>query len=35
VKVLSPVAGLVIGHTQNPLVNQGDGIIHLAANPSE
>ncbi|NBD15153.1 MAG: deacylase [Cyanobacteria bacterium] len=35
VKVRSPVAGLVIGQTQNPLVNQGDGIIHLAANPSE
>jgi len=35
VKVRSPVAGFVIGHTQNPLVNQGDGIIHLAASPSE
>lgn len=22
--------GLVIGHVQNPLINQGDGIIHLA-----
>ncbi|MFW6359649.1 MAG: succinylglutamate desuccinylase/aspartoacylase family protein [Chroococcales cyanobacterium] len=22
--------GLVIGHTQNPVVNQGDGIFHLA-----
>ncbi|MDR9402425.1 MAG: succinylglutamate desuccinylase/aspartoacylase family protein [Halothece sp. Uz-M2-17] len=30
-KVRSPLDGLVIGHTQNPLVNQGDGIIHLAA----
>lgn len=29
--VHSPWNGLVIGHTQNPLVNQGDGIIHLAA----
>jgi len=29
-KVRSPLNGLVIGHTQNPLVNQGDGIIHLA-----
>ncbi len=33
VKVRSPLNGLVIGHTQNPLVNQGDGIIHLAAIP--
>lgn len=30
-KVRSPFQGLVIGHTQNPLVNQGDAIIHLAA----
>jgi uncharacterized protein len=22
--------GIIIGHTQNPLVNQGDGIVHLA-----
>lgn len=29
--VRSPFDGLVIGHTRNPLVNQGDGIIHLAA----
>lgn len=29
-KVRSPLDGLVIGHTQNPLVNQGDAIIHLA-----
>jgi hypothetical protein len=29
--VRSPFDGLVIGHTQNPLVNQGDGIIHVAA----
>jgi len=29
-KVRAPVNGLVIGHTQNPLVNQGDGIVHLA-----
>jgi len=29
-KVRSPRDGLVIGHTQNPLVNQGDAIIHLA-----
>ncbi len=30
IKVRSPQAGIVIGHTQNPLVNQGDGIINLA-----
>jgi predicted deacylase len=30
VKVRSPGAGMIIGHTQNPLVNQGDGIVHLA-----
>jgi predicted deacylase len=30
VKVRSPIRGLVIGHIQNPLVNQGDGIVHLA-----
>lgn len=30
-KLRSPFHGLVIGHTQNPLVNQGDAIIHLAA----
>ena len=29
-KVYAPCGGLVIGHTQNPLVNQGDGILHLA-----
>jgi uncharacterized protein len=28
--VRAPFAGLAIGHTQNPLVNQGDGIFHLA-----
>lgn len=27
--VKAPIEGMVIGHTQNPLVNQGDGIIHL------
>ncbi|NEO98661.1 MAG: succinylglutamate desuccinylase/aspartoacylase family protein [Symploca sp. SIO2E9] len=26
----APCNGLVIGYTQNPLVNQGDGILHLA-----
>ncbi|HAC62534.1 MAG TPA: deacylase [Cyanothece sp. UBA12306] len=30
VKVRATVNGIVIGHTQNPLVNQGDGIVHLA-----
>ncbi|NJK41083.1 MAG: succinylglutamate desuccinylase/aspartoacylase family protein [Acaryochloridaceae cyanobacterium SU_2_1] len=29
VKVQSPTRGIVIGCTQNPLVNQGDGIVHL------
>ena len=28
--VRSPWTGLVIGHTNNPLVNQGDAIIHVA-----
>lgn len=28
-EVLSPCDGLVIGHTHNPLVNQGDAIVHL------
>lgn len=32
-KVRAPFNGLVIGHTQNPLVNQGDGIMHLALLP--
>ncbi|MEX2672533.1 MAG: succinylglutamate desuccinylase/aspartoacylase family protein [Phycisphaeraceae bacterium] len=30
VDLLSPDDGLIIGHTNNPLVNQGDAIIHLA-----
>ncbi|WP_318013921.1 succinylglutamate desuccinylase/aspartoacylase family protein [Oscillatoria salina] len=30
VKIRAGVRGIVIGHTQNPLVNQGDGIVHLA-----
>lgn len=33
VKVRAPQEGIVIGHTQNPLVNQGDGIINLAIKP--
>ncbi|MDX1564545.1 MAG: succinylglutamate desuccinylase/aspartoacylase family protein [Phycisphaeraceae bacterium] len=28
-EVTSPHSGLIIGHTNNPLVNQGDGIIHM------
>ncbi len=28
--VRANVSGIVISHTQNPLVNRGDGIIHLA-----
>ncbi len=31
VTIKSPLEGIIIGHTQNPLVNQGDGIIHIAA----
>jgi uncharacterized protein len=30
IKVRASVNGIVIGYTQNPLVSQGDGIIHLA-----
>lgn len=29
-KVYSPINGMVISYTQNPLVHQGDGIVHLA-----
>lgn len=29
-KVRATAKGIVICHTQNPLVNQGDAIIHLA-----
>ncbi|MBI1375300.1 MAG: deacylase [Phycisphaera sp.] len=29
-ELLSPANGLVIGHTHNPMVSQGDGIVHLA-----
>jgi predicted deacylase len=35
VEISAPCEGLVIGHTQNPLVNQGDGILHLAVLNSE
>lgn len=27
--IKAPIEGMVIGETQNPMVNQGDGIIHL------
>lgn len=30
-RVQSPCDGMVIGFTKNPLVNQGDGIVHIAA----
>jgi predicted deacylase len=30
VAVTAPFDGLVIGHTNNPLVNQGDAVLHLA-----
>ncbi|MGB3137542.1 MAG: succinylglutamate desuccinylase/aspartoacylase family protein [Nodosilinea sp.] len=30
VKVRSPMAGIVIGHSQNPLVHQGDALVHIA-----
>ena len=32
IAVRAAVDGIVIGHVQNPLVNQGDGIIHIAIN---
>ncbi|QDU61780.1 aspartoacylase [Planctomycetes bacterium Pan216] len=31
----APFDGIVIGHTNNPLVNQGDALIHLARIASE
>ncbi|WP_017328221.1 succinylglutamate desuccinylase/aspartoacylase family protein [Synechococcus sp. PCC 7336] len=30
VKIRASLHGLVIGHAQNPLTNQGDGLFHLA-----
>ncbi|WP_338420708.1 succinylglutamate desuccinylase/aspartoacylase family protein [Phormidium tenue] len=30
-QVRSPMAGIVIGHGQNPLVNQGDALVHVAS----
>ncbi len=32
-ELLAPSRGLVIGHTQNPIANQGDAVIHLAILP--
>lgn len=31
VSVRSPMPGLVIGHGQNPVVHQGDALVHIAA----
>ncbi|MCC5899244.1 MAG: succinylglutamate desuccinylase/aspartoacylase family protein [Phormidium sp. BM_Day4_Bin.17] len=33
-KVKAPCDGIIIGMTQNPLVNQGDAIVHLARFPN-
>ena len=30
ISVVAPAAGFVIGHTNNPLVNQGDALVNLA-----
>jgi predicted deacylase len=35
VQVRSPMDGLVIGHGQNPLVNQGDALVNIAKVKSE
>ncbi|WP_410510680.1 succinylglutamate desuccinylase/aspartoacylase family protein [Nodosilinea sp. E11] len=35
VQVRSPKAGIVIGHGQNPLVNQGDALVHIASGTAE
>ncbi|KAI9134422.1 succinylglutamate desuccinylase/aspartoacylase family protein [Acaryochloris sp. CCMEE 5410] len=29
-RIQAPCGGIIIGYTQNPLVNQGDGIVHIA-----
>ncbi len=34
-KVRSPDEGVIIGQVQNPLVNQGDAIVHLALIPKK
>jgi uncharacterized protein len=31
VQVRSPLTGFVIGHSQTPLVNQGDALVHVAS----
>jgi predicted deacylase len=31
----APRAGIVIGHTQHPLVNQGDAVVHIATIDSD
>jgi hypothetical protein len=28
--LLAPEEGLIIGHTNNPLVQQGEAVVHLA-----
>jgi hypothetical protein len=33
--VLAPEDGLVIGHTNNPLVQQGEAVLHLATMAAE
>ncbi len=30
-RITAPFAGLVIGHTQHPLIHQGSALVHLAA----
>lgn len=35
VQVRSSMAGIVIGHGQNPLVNQGDALVHIASLAAE
>ena len=29
-RITAPRAGVVIGHIQHPLVNQGDAVVHIA-----
>ncbi len=31
----APFAGMVIGHTNNPLVHQGEAVVHLAKEPGD
>ncbi len=30
-KLGAPISGIVIGHTQHPLVNRGDAVVHVAS----